>query len=231
MPNELRWLGHSGWQIRTSKGTRLLIDPWLEGNPAAAVSLQEVDGADYVLITHDHSDHSGDATVLVEQTGATLVGQPEVVARHRSKDPSKQVPEPVQMNIGGTVQLGEIAVTMTDAYHSSETGSPAGYILTLEDGTVVYHMGDTGLHFNMKTWGELFDIDVVLIPIGDTFTMGARQAARAVRWLGAKTAAPMHYKTFPLLAQSADEFVRHCREEAPDTKVIVLEPGETFVVP
>lgn len=103
---------------------------------------------------------------------------------------------------------------------------PAGYILTLEDGKVLYHAGDTCLHCNMATWGALFDIDVALLPIGDHFTMDGRQAAHALRMLGAKVALPMHYRTFPLLAANADDFVRHAREQAPSTRVEVIDPGD-----
>src|SRR5690606_9055876 len=122
--------------------------------------------------------------------------------------------------------LDGITVTMTDAYHSSETGTPAGYILTLEDGKVLYHAGDTGLHCNMATWGRLFNIDVALLPIGSVFTMDARQAVQALQMLKPKLAIPMHYRTCPILAQSADEFVRLAREQAPETEVRVLQPGE-----
>ena len=115
---------------------------------------------------------------------------------------------------------------MTDAYHSSETGTPAGYILTLEDGKVLYHAGDTCLHVNMATWGDLFNIDVALLPIGSHYTMDARQAARALKLLKAKIALPMHYRTFPVLAANADEFVREARKEAPSVEVRVIEPGE-----
>lgn len=230
METRLRWLGHSGWFISTAKGRRILIDPWLRGNPVAPLSIEQLGSADYVFITHDHADHAGDAVEVVKATGATLVGQPEVVAKYHQDAEGSSIPEPIGMNIGGTVDLDGIQVTMTDAYHSAEVGMPAGYILTLEDETVIYHMGDTGLHVNMSTWGELFDIDVVLIPIGDHFTMGAHQAARALQWLKPRAAIPMHYKTFPLLAQSADNFIQCAGETAPEVTVHVLEPGDWHTV-
>ena len=227
--NALRWLGHSGWEIVTSKGKRILIDPWLNGNPVAPVTISELGSCDYFLITHDHSDHAGDVVAVAKATGAVMVGQPELVKRYSEQAHLEGFElKAIGMNIGGTVDLGGVQATMTDAYHSSETGSPAGYILTLEDGKVVYHMGDTGLHVNMSTWGELFDIDVVLIPIGDHFTMGARQAAHALKWLKPKYAIPMHYRTFPLLAQSAEEFRRFAEQIAPQVIIHELAPGESF---
>lgn len=229
--NTLRWLGHSAWEIVTSQGKRILIDAWLSENPVAAVTIDELGKCDYALITHDHADHAGDTVEIARSTGAVVVGQPEVVDRYTQQANSQgHSIEAIGMNIGGTVDLGGVKVTMTDAYHSSESGMPAGYILTLEDGKVVYHMGDTGLHVNMSTWGELFDIDVVLIPIGDHFTMGAQQAAHALKWLKPKVALPMHYKTFPLLVQSADEFIEQAKAIAPDVEVRALELGERYAL-
>ena len=168
------------WSLRmeivTSRGKRLLIDAWLSQNPVAPMTIADLGSCDYALVTHDHFDHASDVVEVARTTGATMVGQPEVVKRYSDQAESEGRPiETIGMNIGGSVDLGGIRVTMTEAYHSSETGMPTGYILTLEDGKVIYHMGDTGLHINMSTWGELFDIDVVLIPIGDHFTMGAKQ--------------------------------------------------------
>lgn len=229
MSNTLRWLGHSGWLITTSRGRRILIDAWLSRNPVAPVTIDALGPCDDLLITHDHADHASDAVAIAKATGATLIAQPEIVARYTDQAKAQGASiQAIGMNIGGTVERGGVRVTMIDAYHSSERGTPAGYILTLEDGKVVCHLGDTGLHVNMATWGDLFDIDVVLIPIGDHYTMGARQAAHALKWLKPKHAIPMHYKTFPLLAQSADEFIRHAKEVAPSVAVHVLEPGGTF---
>lgn len=230
MPNQLRWLGHAAWQLTTSTGKVLLIDPWLSGNPVAALGIDQLPKADYVLLTHDHGDHASDTPAVVQQTGATLIAQPETTHRYMEAG----VPEEKAlyggsgMNIGGTVELDGIQVMMVEAYHSSETGTPAGYIITLEDGQVIYFAGDTGLHANMATWGQLFDIDVAVLPIGGHFTMDGLLAAHALRMLRAKHAVPTHYKTFPLLAQSADEFIQHVTKQSPDTSVHVLDVGETF---
>jgi L-ascorbate metabolism protein UlaG (beta-lactamase superfamily) len=223
--NRLKWFGHSGWQLTTSRGKVILIDPWLTKNPVAPLRLEELPKAGFALFSHDHSDHTGDAVAVSKQTGATLVGQPETMNFYKGQGAEATLP----MNTGGTADLDGVMVTMTDAYHSSATGTPAGYILSLEDGKILYHAGDTCLHANMATWGELFDIDVALLPIGDRFTMGARQAAKALKLLKAKAALPMHYKTFPLLAQSANEFIHLAAKEAPGAKVHVIEPGGEHV--
>lgn len=224
--NRLQWLGHSAWRLTTSQGKVILIDPWV-GNPLSPITLDDVDQADLVLVTHDHGDHIGDSVAIVNKTGATFVAQPETSRRYQDAGiPEDRLVPGGGMNIGGSVQLAGITVTMTDAYHTSETGEPAGFILTLEDGKVVYHAGDTGLHQNMATWGMLYSIDIALLPIGSHFTMDGRQAAHALRLLKAKAAAPMHYRTFPLLAQSADEFVEHARSQAPQARIHVIEPGD-----
>lgn len=229
MAHQLRWLGHAAWQLTTTGGKVFLIDPWLSGNPVAALSIQELPKADYVLLTHDHSDHASDAPAVVAHTGATLIAQPETTDRYRKAGvPDDKTLYGTGMNIGGSVKLGDVTVTMTDAYHSSETGEPAGYILTLEDGRNIYFAGDTGIHCNMATWGSLYDIHVAVLPIGGHFTMDGRHAAHALKMLKAKVGIPTHYKTFPLLAQDADLFVEHSKEQAPEAEVRVLEIGETY---
>jgi len=222
MAHRLKWLSHSGWQITAANGSVYLIDPWLSQNPVAPLKIEDLPQAAYVLLTHDHGDHAGDAVAVTKHTGATLVGQPETVGRYNKAGAEKVL----GMNIGGSVDLGGVIVTMVDAYHSSETGTPAGYVLSFDDGKVLYHAGDTGLHCNMATWGELFTIDVALLPIGGHYTMDGRQAAKALRMLKPKKVLPMHYKTFPVLAATADDFLREAAREAPQTEVVVIEAGQ-----
>jgi L-ascorbate metabolism protein UlaG (beta-lactamase superfamily) len=222
MRNRLKWLGHSSWQLTTSRGTVFLIDPWLTQNPVAPMGIEDLPPASHILITHDHVDHSGDAVAIAKHTGGVIVAQPETVARMKGEGAEKIY----GMNVGGGAELDGVTVTMVDAYHSSQTGTPAGYILQLEDGKVLYHAGDTCLHANMATWGDLFDIDVALLPIGSRYTMDGRQAARALKLLKAKIALPMHYKTFSALAPNADLFVAEAKQHAPATVIKVIEPGQ-----
>ena len=136
----------------------------------------------------------------------------------------------IGMNIGGTVAIKDIEVTMVQAHHSSGTANPSGYIVKMEDGTTVYHAGDTGVFASMQLFAELYGIDVALLPIGGCFTMDAAQAAVALRLLNPRIAIPMHYKTFPFLAQSAKGFVDAARAKAPRVKVVELNPGETHTL-
>jgi L-ascorbate metabolism protein UlaG (beta-lactamase superfamily) len=132
------------------------------------------------------------------------------------------------MNIGGCATVEGITVTMVQAFHSSATGLPCGYLVKLEDGTTIYHAGDTGIFDSMRLLGELYPIDLALLPIGSVFTMDPYQAAKAVALLKPKKAIPMHYKTFPILEQSADNFVNLVNREAPQVEVVVLDPGQEY---
>jgi len=226
--NTIKWLGHAGFQITSEKGTVIVIDPWLTDNPLASCKAEDITKADFVLVTHDHFDHVADAPRIVKATEATLVGMPETVGRLKAEEgvPDSQIVFGTGMNIGGTVSSNGISITMTQAFHSSVTGSPAGYIIKLEDGFTVYHAGDTGIFSSMKLLGDLFAIDLALLPIGGVFTMDPVQASVAARLLEAKAVIPMHYKTFPILEQDASSFVEIMKKEASDIKVVMLDPGQ-----
>jgi L-ascorbate metabolism protein UlaG (beta-lactamase superfamily) len=229
--NTIKWLGHAGFQITSEKGTVIVIDPWLTDNPLASCKAEDITKADFVLVTHDHFDHVADAPRIVKATGATLVGMPETVGRLKAEEgvPDSQIVFGTGMNIGGTVSSNGISITMTQAFHSSVTGSPAGYIIKLEDGFTVYHAGDTGIFSSMKLLGDLFAIDLALLPIGGVFTMDPVQASVAARLLEAKAVIPMHYKTFPILEQDASSFVEIMKKEASDIKVVMLDPGQEHI--
>ena len=194
-------------------------------NPICPVELDEITTANAVLVTHDHFDHTGNAADIVKKTGATLVTQPETANRFK-KDLGLPDENALSMNIGGSVIIEGVVITMTQAFHSSATGTPAGYIIKLEDGTIIYHAGDTGIFDSMRVLGELYKIDLALLPIGSVFTMDSYQAAKALTLLQPRRVIPMHYKTFPILEQSAERFVELARKEAPGVEVTVLEPGQ-----
>jgi len=231
MANSIKWLSHAFFQVETSQCKVILIDPWITGNPLCPVKLEDITRADLVLVTHDHFDHASNVADISRKTGATVVGCPETVGKLKT---GQALPEGqvifwgIGMNIGGTAQVGEISITMTQALHSSETGVPTGYIIKLEDGTTIYHAGDTGIFKSMELLGELYNIDIALLPIGSCFTMDPLQAAHAVKMIKPKKVIPMHYKTFPILEQDASRFVSLVKEKAPDVEVIVLDPGQEY---
>ncbi len=232
MSNSIRWLSHSFFKIETEQGKVLLIDPWIVGNPLCPIKIEDLQKADFVLVTHDHFDHSSNAGEIARNTGATVVGTPETVAAKLKTGlamPEGQVIfGGIGMNIGGTARVEDISITMTQALHSSETGVPTGYIIKLEDGTTIYHAGDTGIFKSMELLGELYNIDIALLPIGSCFTMDPLQAARAVKMIKPKKVIPMHYRTFPILEQDASRFVSLVKETAPEVEVIALEPGQEY---
>ena len=230
MRHELTWNGHSNFTLKTN-GLTFLIDPFFDGNPAAAMAAKDITKVDYVLVTHDHADHIGQALDICKATGAKLLAIVETCRKLNAQGlPSEQIINGVGMNIGGTMALGNVRVTMTQAMHSSESGLPVGYILTLEDGYTLYHAGDTGIFATMKIYGKLFSIDMALLPIGGTFTMDARQAAVACKLLRCAKVLPMHWGTFPALAQNTDAFAQELKKLDVDAVMVHCKPGETVVL-
>ncbi|MCS7373432.1 MAG: metal-dependent hydrolase [archaeon GB-1845-036] len=216
---KLKWLSHAGFLIEIDE-KRLLIDPWIKGNPLAKCTLDELDGIDAVLVTHDHSDHMGDAIEIAIRNNAKFIGIYEL-SQYAAKKGVKNV---VGMNIGGTINLEGLSIIMVQAFHSSNIGMPTGYIIREREG--VYHAGDTGLFYDMKLLAELYKPRVVLLPIGGHFTMGLREAAEAVKLMDPEIAIPMHYNTFPPIVQDPNKFREIVKEKAPRTKVIIAEINE-----
>ncbi|MGI6452233.1 MAG: metal-dependent hydrolase [Syntrophomonadaceae bacterium] len=220
---KIKWLGHAAFEITSEANKKIYIDPWIEGNPACPVTISDLPRPDLVLITHDHFDHLGSAVALLEK-GGKAAGQPELVAKLEGISPESLI----RMNTGGTVTVDGIKIAMVHAFHSSATGGAVGFILTLENGQVIYHSGDTGIFSDMKLFADLYKINIALLPIGSVFTMDAYQAAMATKMISPEVVIPMHYSTFPALAQTPEDFARQANEHAPQTKVIILKPGEEY---
>jgi len=227
---KIKYISHAGFQITTGDGKIIYIDPWFE-NPIGGFTLDDVSGATLVLVTHDHFDHVGQAPDIIKKTGGLLVANVETGHRLQSEFhiPAEKVCYfGYGMNIGGNLVYEGITVTMTQAFHSTASGAPCGYIIKLEDGTTLYHAGDTGIFESMKTFGEIYPIDVAMLPIGSVFTMDPFQAAKATKMISPKKVIPMHYKTFPILVQDPKAFVDLAKKEAPGVEVIQLNPGEEY---
>jgi L-ascorbate metabolism protein UlaG (beta-lactamase superfamily) len=230
---KVKWLGHAFFALTTAEGRVILMDPWIEGNPTCPVKAEDINKADIITVSHDHFDHAGDAVTLAQKTGGLVIAQPETANRFKTalSLPENQVVNAgFGMNIGGTVEVQGISITMTQAFHSSETGSPCGYLVRLENGKTFYHAGDTGIFGTMKELGEIYPIDVALLPIGGCFTMDPIQAVKAVELLNPKIVIPMHFKTFPFLVQEPTSFVRLMNERKPRVKTVVLTPGQEYVL-
>ncbi|MBI3536123.1 MAG: metal-dependent hydrolase [Chloroflexi bacterium] len=227
MAVKLTWLGHACWSIETPGGT-VLIDPFLTGNPKAAAKAEDVK-ADFILVSHGHGDHIGDTVAIAKRTGATVISNFEI-ASYCDKQGCNVHP----LHIGGSREFKFGRVKLTIAHHGSALpdgsngGNPCGFLLTI--GKIkIYDAADTGLFYDMKLIGDE-KLDAALIPIGDNFTMGPDDAARAAKLLRAKILIPMHYNTFDLIKQDPKAFATRAKKAAPKTKVVVLNPGESFSV-
>ncbi len=221
---KLTFLGHSCVQIETN-GVSIVIDPFIQGNPACPVALDDV-RADYVIVTHAHGDHWGN-TVDLGKRGATVVGIVEIAARA-----GKEGVKAVGLNQGGTAHLPWGGVRLTPAWHSSSFpdggygGMPCGVVLELE-GKRIYHSGDTALFSDMSLIGNL-KLDHAFLCIGDFFTMGPADALEAVKLLRPGSVTPMHFNTFPPIQQDGQAFCRAA--EALGVKGVLLEPSAGFVL-
>jgi L-ascorbate metabolism protein UlaG (beta-lactamase superfamily) len=214
---EIIYYGHSAFVLNGSRS--VYIDPFLSGNPSAALSVKDIDKADMVIVTHDHGDHMGDGFEICKKTGAVFVSQHELAVMAQEKGLRAE-----GMNIGGTIDVNGVSIHMTHALHSTQTGHPTGVVVTM-DGHAIYHAGDTGLFSDMKLIGEMYKPEVALLPIGDRYTMGIEEAVRAVGFVKPKYVIPMHYGTFPIIETDPEEFASKVRDMA---EVKVLKPGERF---
>lgn len=230
MPLSFTWLGHSTFLFRSPGGKRILTDPWVAENPACPESSKKIGDIDLILVSHGHSDHTGDLVSIARATGAHVIANYEVCLWVESKGIQNTAP----MGHGGTQTIGDIAVTMVNAVHGSShiedgrliyLGHPAGYVIRFEDGLTIYFAGDTDLFGDMRLIGELHRPAIAFLPIGDRFTMGPEAAARAVDLLGVRQVVPMHFGTFPFLTGTPDAFRKLV--EPKGVQVLELRPGET----
>ncbi len=219
---KITWLGHAGIYIEGSKN--IVIDPWLnpEENPKAAFKWNELGSVDFVVCTHNHFDHFNSSAVeLAKRDKAKFISVFETGLKAQEQGvPQEQISGG---NKGGSQTHDGVTFTLVEAVHS---GDPSGVVIQL-DGHTFYHAGDTDVFPGMQLIGELYQPDVAFLPIGSHFTMGPKEAAKAVELLGSslKTVIPIHYGTFPILVQSADEFVNLVKDKV---NVVVLEPGKSF---
>lgn len=224
---EITWLGHSNFRLKTGDAT-VLIDPFFTGNPSAPIGHEDIDECDLILLTHDHSDHIGQTLELSKKHDAEVVAIFDIIQVLLSQGLNASLG--VGMNIGGTVNRCSMDVKMVQAMHSSVTGAPTGFIITLPDSTCIYYSGDTGLFGDMGLFAEFHDIDIAILPIGGHFTMDAQQAAYACKLLKCKTIIPMHWGTFPVLANNTNALQEHLKTYSPQTGMMELKVGEPATI-
>jgi L-ascorbate metabolism protein UlaG (beta-lactamase superfamily) len=227
----LTWLGHNAFRFDTPGGMRVYIDPFLD-NPRCPESEKEPERVDLIALTHGHDDHVGSTVQLAQKFDCPVVALVEL----RGWLSLQGLPEDMTQafNKGGTVERAGVKLTMTDARHSSGSfengqfiylGEPCGFVIEVENGTKLYFAGDTNVFMDMQLIGRIYEPDVAILPIGDHFTMGPREAAVALELLGVKRCVPSHYGTFPLLTGTPEQL-----RELTDVELLVPEPGETITV-
>lgn len=226
---KITWLGHAAFLLEAEK--KLLIDPFISGNPKAPCTPEDLD-PDIIAVTHGHRDHLGDTIAIGARTSCRVISIHEVANYIKSKGVFAE-----GMNKGGTIEVEGVTLTMTQALHSSsidasgfsfDGGSPAGFVINI-GGCSIYHAGDTGVFGDMQLIGELYEPKIAFLPIGSRFTMGIKEAVKAVELIEPHIVVPMHYNTFDVIKQDPEEF-RKAVESKVDTKVIIMEPGESIEI-
>ena len=226
MATRFTWYGHATLGIETD-GHKLLIDPFFTGNPVASVTADEVE-ANYILVSHGHGDHVGDAVTIARRTGATAIANAEIASWLAGQGVEKTHSQ----HLGGGYQHPFGYLKLTLALHGSALpdgsngGNPAGFLLTTNDGKKIYMAQDTGLFGDMNLIGDE-GIDLAVLPIGDNFTMGPADALKAVKFLRPKTVIPIHYNTWDLIAQNPTSWAEEVQSET-KAKVVILSAGESF---
>jgi L-ascorbate metabolism protein UlaG (beta-lactamase superfamily) len=228
----ITWLGHATVLVQTARGTNILIDPFIAQNPKYPKDFVLPVKIHYILLTHGHGDHISDVAPVAAQHDSTVVAIYELAAYVAGKG----VTHTIGMNLGGTVQLNDVAATMVEAKHSAGAqdehgthyvGVAAGYVLTITDGPVLYHAGDTAVFGDMKLIRELYRPRVAMLPIGGHFTMGPKEAALAARFLEPEIVLPLHFGTFPPLKGTPQELAALADA---GVQVVRWTPGEAYPV-
>ena len=226
----ITWLGHSTFVLETPGGKRIVTDPWLESNPMCPQDRKKIDRADVILVSHGHSDHTGDVVPVARATNAT-VGAVFELAQWLERKGLQNVQG---MGVGGTISVAGLEISMTPAVHTSSVvendttvylGVSTGFVVRMENQQAFYFAGDTALFGDMQLIRDMYQPDLAFLPIGDHYTMGPEAAARACALLGVRQVVPMHYGTFPILTGTPARLRSLVQPRGVD--VLVLKPGET----
>lgn len=231
--NRITYFGHSAFSLTTPSGEVALIDPWIKTNPRCPEALKNPERVDVICLSHAHGDHMGDLQEFAKEHHPKIVAIFETCMWLARKGFHDQI---CPMGKGGTQTVGGFQVTMTHAFHSNSIedgdaivygGEPAGLVIEMPGGFRVYHAGDTAVFGDMKYIGELYKPDVALLPIGDLYTMGPKEAAVAIKLLGVKHVIPMHYATFPQLTGTPEQLKKET-SQIKGLEIHAIKPGESL---
>ena len=214
---KIQFYGHSG--VKIEDDLVILIDPWLNDNPLATIKAEDITNVDYIIATHNHFDHVNDIPTIAKNTKATVVSIVETAEDLSSKGCLNVI----GCNIGGIVKLKGFKVIFTQAFHSMSS-NPSG-VLIFYNSKIIYHAGDTGVFGDMKLIGEMYPIDLALLPVGGHFTMDLKEAQKAIQLLKPKKVIPIHYNTFELIKQDVNESL--IKES--NSQLIILKPGQEII--
>lgn len=228
--NKIIWLGHAAFVIEISN-LSILVDPWITNplSPYRSIDsfLKDYKKIDLIIVTHDHGDHVGESVELLRMFRDCKIAALYELAENIAKK-AGAINRTIPANIGGPVKINNnIFLVFTEAVHSSFSSHPSGVVI-VSPNFVVYHAGDTGVFLDMMIIGELYKPTVALLPIGGHFTMGVKEAVKAVELIKPKYVIPMHYNTFELIKTDPEEFVKLVKEKIPETIPIVLKPGDVL---
>ena len=231
MATTLTWLGHAAFRIDTPGGKRIYVDPFLSGNPKCPDAEQEPERVDAIFVTHGHGDHIGDTVELWQKFACPVVAQVEL--RGWLAGQGVEMNPAHAPNKGGTIDVDGTRATLTNAYHSSScpdgtyAGEACGLVLDVEGDTTIYFAGDTCVFGDMQLIARIYEPDLAVLPIGDHYTMGPREAAVALELLGVKRCVPSHYGTFPLLTGTPEKLRELAHDLGISVEIIAPEPGES----
>lgn len=239
MSDKIIYLGHASILVEADSAGVIAVDPWLEGNPLCPTEFRNPKNISVIALTHGHSDHASSAPALAKSTGAALCATWELANLMKKEGVAESQLQP--MNKGGTVEIPNskgLKISLTNAFHSSSfdasdgvtyyAGEPCGVVLELPSGKTIYHAGDTCLFEGMEYIGKTFRPDIALLPIGDRFTMGPKQAAEATALIKPRAVIPIHHSTFDLLSGTPEQFKRELAGQ--DVECAILAPGESYSI-
>lgn len=217
----VKWYGHAAFEVKIDDKI-VFIDPWIKNPKSPIQNIENLPKADLIVVTHDHSDHLGEAVDIAKKSGCPIVATYELANTLQQKGVNG-----IGANIGGPIKAAGLIIILTPATHSSTTGVPTGVIIKGKE-TTIYHAGDTGIFATMELLGKMYGIEIAILPIGGHFTMGPYEAAWATKMINPKVVIPMHYQTFPVISGSPEEFEKFLKELNVPTKLVVLKPGGKY---